>query len=127
MDVWTRAVTGVAAETDDLALAHRLPGRDQEFRLMGVAGGEPAAVVDAGVVAVAAAFGLRLGEDDGAGEGGVDRRPFRDGDVDPGVVLVAGADVAAAETGGDRPFDRPDHPQRFAVRRRPGEDRGRTG
>ena len=35
---------------------------------MGVTGRQPAAVVDAGVVAVAAAFGLRLGEGDGAGE-----------------------------------------------------------
>src|SRR3978361_346519 len=74
---------------------------------MGVAGGEPAAVVDAGVVAVAAAAGLRLGEDDGAAGRGPNRRPFRHGDVDSGVVLVAGADIAGAEGRDDGPVAPP--------------------
>src|SRR5262245_43520240 len=108
MEVRTEAVTGAAGVPDHLSLADGIAEGDDEAALVGVTGGEPAAVVDAGVVAVAAAFGLRLLQGDGAGRGGADRGPFRDGDVDPRVVLVAGADVAAAEARGDRPGDGPD-------------------
>ena len=40
-------------------------------------------MVEAGEVAVAAAFGLGLDEDHRAGVGGANRRPAGDGDVDP--------------------------------------------
>ena len=63
-------------------------------------------------------FRPRTGEDDGAASGGADRRPFRHGDVDPRVVLVAGADVAAAEAARrSAPLDRPDHAAAAALDR----------
>src|ERR1700733_9921706 len=126
MQVRTEAVTGAAAVPDDVALRNRLAGRDRERALVGVAGGEPAAVVDAGVVAVAAAAGLGLGEDHGAVGGGADRGAFRDGDVDPGMELVAGADVAATEGRDHRPVARPDQAA-AAPLGRPRRQRRRAG
>src|SRR2546423_1571891 len=79
MDVRAEAVAGAAAVADDLSLGDGLPRGDGEGALVRVTGGEPAAVVDAGVVAVAAAARLGLGEDHRAGRGGADRRPFRHG------------------------------------------------
>src|SRR5262249_12074448 len=111
MEVGAEAIPRAAGIPDYLSLTNRLARGDGETRLVRVAGGETPAVVDAGVVAVAAARGLGLGESGGPAQGRMDRRSFRDGDIDPRVELVAGADVAGAEAGGDRPFDRPDHPQ----------------
>src|SRR5947207_5294203 len=53
VEVRTEAIARAVAEHDDLRLAHRLADRDQDPLLVSVAGGEPAAVVDAGVVPVA--------------------------------------------------------------------------
>src|ERR1700733_4545135 len=97
MQVRAKAVAGATGVPDDVALRNGLPRGDRERALVRVTGGDPTAVVDAGVVAVAATAGLRLGEDHGAAGGGPDRGAFRHGDVDPRVVLVAGADVATAE------------------------------
>jgi hypothetical protein len=97
VDVRPKAVPGAAAVADHLALIDLLSGADGEGRLVGVTGGQTPAVVDSGVVPVAAAFGLRLGEGDGAREGGADRRAFRHGDVDPRVVLVMPFDRARSE------------------------------
>ncbi len=103
MEVVAEAVAGTADVADHVALLDR-PGSDREARLMGVAGREPAAVIDAGVVAVAAALGLALGEGDRAVFGGTDRRPGRHGDVD----ALVGAAPAHPEAGDDRPVDGPD-------------------
>src|SRR5260221_5801565 len=75
VQVRAEAVAGATGVADDVALRDGLPGRDGEGGLVGVTGGEPATVVDAGVVAVAAAARLGLGEDDGAAGGGTDRVP----------------------------------------------------
>src|SRR5687767_14337223 len=77
------AVAGAADVADEVALgqdAARWCGA--ETRLVGVAGGDPPAVVEAGVVAVAA--DPALGSDP-AGGGGVDRGSRWDCDIDPGV------------------------------------------
>src|SRR5207253_10369631 len=76
VEVRAGAVAGVAGVADQVALADLGADGGGEARLEGVAGGEPAAVVDAGVVAVTAAFVLGLLEDHGPVGGGADRRPF---------------------------------------------------
>ena len=53
-------MAGAADVADDVALGDALAGGDREGGLVGVTGGEPAAVVEAGEVAVAAAFGFGL-------------------------------------------------------------------
>src|SRR5207248_9396231 len=87
MQVWAEAVPRTADVADHLALADLRPGRDRIRRLMGIAGRHAAAVVDAGVVAVATD---PAGEHDGAGRGRVDRRSVRDADVDTRVKPAAG-------------------------------------
>ena len=75
-----------------------------DLRLVGVAGGQRAAVLDAGVVAVAARPARRARRcRPPAARIGV---PVRDADVDAGVAGLPGA--ALAERRGDRPVDRPD-------------------
>ena len=71
VEVVAEAVAGAAHVSQDRSLADRAAGSG-EARLVRVAGGEPAAVVDAGVVPVAAVGG---GEDDRPGLGGPDRGP----------------------------------------------------
>src|SRR3954447_13746143 len=102
-------VPGVADEADDLALADARAEARAELRLVGVARRQARAVLDAGVVAVAAGRADALHEHDAAVVGGVDRRADRGRDVDAGVD-VAGA--LLAEGAGDRPVDRPDHAAR---------------
>src|ERR1700710_3191079 len=97
MKVGAEAVSGAAGVAEDVPLRDGLACGDREGALWGVTGGDPTAMVDARVVAVAAAAGLRLGEDHGAVGGGADRGSFRDRDVDSRGVLVAGAHVPAAE------------------------------
>ena len=103
MEVVAKAVACAADVSDDLALLDRAGG-DREARLMGVAGGDAAAVVDAGVVAVAAALGLGLVEDDRSGLGGSNRRPGGNRDVHAGVQ----ASPAHPERRDDRAVHRPD-------------------
>src|SRR6478735_6135318 len=103
MKVGTEAVAGATDVSDDLALIDAAR-RDREGGLMGVASGDAAAVIDAGVVAVAAALRLGLVEDDRPGLGGADRSSGRDRDVDAGVQLAP----AHPERGDDRTVDRPD-------------------
>src|SRR4051812_45125823 len=90
--VRAEAVAGAVAVADDLALGDLLPGRDRKGLLVGVTGGETATVVDAGVVAIAAAARLRLSEDHGSRSRGADRRAARNRDVDARVVLVGTVD-----------------------------------
>src|SRR5687767_7575927 len=82
VQVVAEAVAGAADVADHLALAHRRAVRGGEARLVGVAGGQAAGVLDAGVVAVAAD---PAHEDHAAPVRGVDRRATRHRDVDPGV------------------------------------------
>ena len=94
---------------------------------MGVAGGEPAAVVDAGVVAVAAAARLRLVKitvPAAAARIGV---PLGHGDVDARVVLVAAVDVRGPKPETTGPLDRPDQAAAAARLDRPGRQRRRAG
>src|SRR5918992_228574 len=84
---------------------------------MRIAGREAAAVVDAGVVAIAAD---PAGDHDRAGGRGANRRPGGDGDVD----ALVHAPPAPAEARDDRSVDRPDQTAR-AVLDRPGRQRGR--
>ena len=98
-----------------LALADLGADRGREARLVGVAGGEPAAVVDTGVVAVAAAFVLGLQRITVPSARGADRRPFRHGDVDalvhpPPAVAKAGGEVPS--TGQIKPQKRSGGPGR---------------
>ena len=65
-------------------------------------------MVEAGEVAVAAAFGFGLEQDHGAGGGGADRRPCRHGDVDP--LVHAPQRRPKPETTGA--VDRPDQARR---------------
>src|SRR6476469_1622346 len=83
VEVGAEAEAGAVADPDHLALAHLLADGDRYRLLVGVAGGETAAVVDTGVVAVA---GLRAGDRHGAGGSRVDGRPGRDADVDARVA-----------------------------------------
>src|SRR4051794_2471050 len=84
--VRAEAEASAVADPDHLALAHVLALADGEARLVRVAGRDPAPVVDAGEVAVAAARGLGLGELHDPVGGGVDRRAARHPDVDAGVA-----------------------------------------
>src|SRR5262249_14309168 len=77
-----------------------------EALLVRVTGREPVAVVDARVVAVAAARGLRLREQHGAGGGGGAGRPARDPDVD--APMAALPRPRRAERRGARPPHGPD-------------------
>src|SRR5436190_16195755 len=88
MHVRPEAVPGAVAVADHLALADALARGHREGLLVGVTGREPAAVVDAGVVAVAAARCLGLGERDGPRGGRPDRRAGGYGDVDAFVHLA---------------------------------------
>src|ERR1700710_1414475 len=117
MKAGAEAVSGAGGVADDLRLRAGLACGDREGALVGVTGGEPTAMVDARVVAVAAAAGLRLGEDHGAVGGGADRGSFRDRDVDSRGGLVAGADVTAAEGRDDRSVHRPDQAAAAALDR----------
>src|SRR5262249_5804867 len=54
-EVGPKAVAGTAGVADDRSLTHRLASGDRERALVCVARGEAAAVIDAGVVAVATA------------------------------------------------------------------------
>src|SRR5205814_1735013 len=74
MEVGPEAVARAADVTDHLALRHVLAGRDRVRRLVCVAGRHPAAMIDAGVVAVAAGPG---GQHDGPRSGSVDRSAVR--------------------------------------------------
>ena len=107
LEVQVRAgrVARVARVADDLALADALADRDRDPRLVAVARGDAAAVVDAGVVAVAAG---PAGDRDGAAVGGADRGALRDGDVDAGVQAAP----AVAERRGERAVDGPDEAAR---------------
>ena len=113
LEVQVRAgrVARVAGVADDLALADALADRDRDPRLVAVARGDAAAVVDAGVVAVAAG---PAGDRDGAAVGGAQRRALRDGDVDAGVEPAP----AVAERRGERAVDRPDEAARALPDRR---------
>src|SRR5438876_7562836 len=82
VEVRTEAIARAVAEPDDLRLAHRLADRDQDPLLVSVAGGEPAAVVDAGEVPIAPG---RTRDADGAGGGRPDRSPGRHSDVNARV------------------------------------------
>src|SRR4051794_24644586 len=99
--VRTEAVARAAAGADDLALADALPHRHADARLVAVAGGQAAGVLDAGVVAVAAD---PAGDGDAAGLRGVDGRAGRHGDVNTRVQTAP----AHAERGDDRAVDGPD-------------------
>src|SRR3954469_23178985 len=94
-------VAGVAGVADDLALPDVRTDRDGDARLVAVTGRDAAAVVDAGVVAVAAG---PAGDGDGAGVGGAQGGAGGDRDVDAGVQ----ATPAVAERRRERPVDRPD-------------------
>src|SRR5438874_5807017 len=85
MEVRAEAVAGAVHEPDRLPLRHALADGDVDRLLMAITGRHSAAVVDARVVAVAAD---PAGDHDSARRGGVDRRPGRDTDVDPGVELA---------------------------------------
>src|SRR3954467_4321251 len=74
VEMRAEAKAGAVADADHLPLADLLADRDGDRLLVGVAGGDPATVVEAGVVAVA---GLRTRDRDGAGGGGLDRRAAR--------------------------------------------------
>src|SRR4051794_14347753 len=82
------AEAGAVRVADDLALAHVLALADREALLMRVARGEPVAVVDAGVVPVAAARRLRLREHHGTVGRRVDGRATRDPDVDARMAAL---------------------------------------
>src|SRR5687768_1566415 len=79
VEVRAGARARVARIADDLALADRAARGDRVAGLMAVTGGEASAVVDAGVVPVAARVGS---EDDCARGGREDRRPLGHSDVD---------------------------------------------
>src|SRR4051794_19063945 len=115
------AKAGAVADADHLPLADLLADRDGDRLLVGVAGGDPATVVEAGVVAVAR---LRTRDRDGAGGGGLDRRAARDADVDAGVTALPGARLA--ERRGDRAVHGPDHPGGALALDRPGRGGGRS-
>src|SRR4051794_11450234 len=106
VQVRTEAATGAARQADDLALADPLAQRDAERRLVRVAGGHRAGVLDAGEVAVAARGRLGLLQRNAPRRGGADRGAGGDADVDAGVAGLPGA--ALAELRGDRAVDRPD-------------------
>src|SRR3954453_12728128 len=104
VQVRAEAQAGAVADADPLALAHLLADRDGDRLLVGVAGRDPAAVVDARVVPVA-----RLGARDRDLSGGsrVDRRAAWDADVNPRVAALPRP--LLAEGGGNGPVDGPDH------------------
>src|SRR5262245_19361113 len=79
MDVRSEAVASAIGDADDLRLRHLLAAGDEEPLLVRVAGGEPAAVIDAGVVPVTA---LDSGDRDCPGRCRAYRRAGRDRDVD---------------------------------------------
>jgi hypothetical protein len=95
-----KAVTGAGAVADHLALADPLAAGAREGLLVPVTGREPAAVIDAGVVAVAA--GRRRDRDRARGRR-PDRRAGRDGDVDFPCMLPQ-----RSRTPIPRSIDRPD-------------------
>src|SRR6478736_319010 len=119
VQVRAEAATGAAGEADDLALADLLAQRDAERRLMRVAGGHRAGVLDAREVPVAARGGLRLQQRDAPGGRGVDRRSRRDADVDAGVAALPGA--APADRRGERAVEGPDQRAAAALDRAGGE------
>src|SRR6476659_7135267 len=125
MDVRAEAVAGAVAVADDLALGDLLTGGHREGLLMRVAGGEPAAVIDAGEVAVAAAARLGLGEDQRSRCRRTNRSAAGHGDIYSLVEL--GAAEARAEAGDDRTVDRPDQPAAVAATDRAGRQRRRAG
>src|SRR6476469_431450 len=105
VQVRPETATGAAREADDLTLADLLAQRDAERRLMRVAGGHRAGVLDAGEVPVAARGGLRLQQRDAPGGGRVARRSRGGADVDAGGAARPGA--ALPERRGDRAVDGP--------------------
>ena len=109
------AVARAARVADDLALRDALADGDADARLVAVTGRQPAAVADAGVVAVAAD---PAGDQDAAGLGGVDRRARRHRDVDARVQAAP----AHAERRDDRAVDGPDEAAGARLDR-PGGDR----
>src|SRR4051794_41899501 len=115
------AKAGAVADADHLPLADLLADRDGDRLLVGVAGGDPAAVVEAGVVAVAR---LRTRDRDGAGGGGLDRRAARDAAVDAGGTALPGALVA--ERRRDRAVHGPDNPGGALALYSPGQGRWPT-
>ena len=120
------AGAGVAGVADDLTLVDRLTRTDRKGGLVSVAGGEPAAVIDAGVVAVATGIS---GEDYGAALCGSDRGAFWHGDVNSFVVgrTDAAGGASSAEAGGEQAIDRPDQPGRAGGRHRSGGQRAEAG
>src|SRR5437588_6629359 len=82
VQVRAEAVARAADVADQLSLCDLRARADGEGRLVGVAGRHPAAMVDTGVVAVAADPACK---DDRPGRGSVDRRSVGDADVDSGV------------------------------------------
>src|SRR5690606_31557569 len=94
-------VAGVAGVADHLALRDVLADRHADRRLVAVARRQAAAVVDAGVVPVAAD---PPGDRDRPGVGGAQRRAVGQRDVDAGVQTPP----ALAEARADRPVRRPD-------------------
>jgi len=85
MQVGTGRGAGAADEPDQLALLHLLADSDQYAGLVGVAGAQAGAVVDARVVAVAAALLGDLHQSDGASSRRDDGSAKRGAEVLPGV------------------------------------------
>src|SRR5689334_14833943 len=110
MQVWSGRRAGRADPADHLPRADRLTGPDQDQRLVPVAGAQPLpvelAVVDAGVVAVAA---VPAGARDPAAGGGDDRGTRSGPEVDAGmqlpdvVVRVEPVAARAGQPARDRP------------------------
>src|SRR3954453_7942975 len=124
--VGAEAVARAVADPDYLALLDVLAERDGEALLVGVAGGDAAAVIDAGVVAVATAGGLRLFENHGPVGGRADRGAGGDGYGDAGIVPVAAVDGPGPEGRDDRPVLRPDEALGALALDRPGREHGRA-
>src|SRR4051794_36761743 len=120
MQVRAEAAAGAARVADDLALRDLRAHARAEARLVRVARGERARVLDAGEVAVAARGGLALHQHDLAVGGGADRRAGRDADVDARVAGLPRARLAERRC--DRAVDRPDQAARARLDRA-GRDR----
>src|SRR5689334_10633367 len=106
MEMVPEATAGASNVADDLALLDARAHRGGEPRLVRVARGERARVLDAGEVAVPAGGRLALDEDDLAGGRCPDRGTRGNADVDARVAGLPRARLA--ERGGDRTVDGPD-------------------
>src|SRR5215211_5467524 len=98
------AQAGAVADADHLALADLLANRDGDRLLVGVAGRDPAAVVDARVVPVAR---LEARDRDRSGGRRMNRRAARDADVDSRMAALPRP--LLAEGGRNGTVHRPDH------------------